>query len=1004
MQASSTTVNSLLLREKFMKIKNQIPAQGHVSKIVLVTAFTLAACFNSVRADISTGLLLRLALDETNGTTAVDATGNGHNATLFNFPVDDSQWTTGRISGGLRCNTDFTGLQYTTIDDSTNGLNFAINPNPAFTLAAWVRGKVSSAQTNGSGIIARGYGRGGEQYAIDTFGSSFRFFVRDAAGAGGFTIQQPAGPTNVADGSWQHVVGVFDSTLSTNRLKLYINGQLIGQTNGPTTLFNLAHDVSIGSREDNISSGYNLPFTGIMDEVRIYNRALVPSDVQELYLAAGLAAPSIVVQPQSISRFVSENATFSVAADGTFPLRYQWRKDGVNIPNATNSTLTITPLVLTNAGTYAVMVSNSVNFVVSSNAVLTVTQLATDDFSTGLIAWWKFDETSGNVAVDSSGNANNATLYQFPSDGSQWKTNGRLGGSLRFNVTGGDDGGDKNDYVWTDAPIPFPYNSNTFSFTFWMKVVGTEHGANPRMITPANGLATGNLPVWEIWRRTGASGGLAGVGPNNPRTSETPDFVWKHFGIVHDITAGSYTLYVNGVFATNSATTFTRANPSAFRWAIGHSENLTATGDVDFFRGELDDFRMYNRILSASQVAALYSAAGSRYGFDLQPLGANKVIRDTFAVTARAGTTTPVPISYQWIHEGTNIPGATNISFTIPAIDLSDVGNYALVANSSAGIITSSNALLAVSTNLPLADLTNALTAYYTYNETNGTVAADSSGNNYTANLLNFPTDNSQWVTGVVGGALRFGAVGMSNLVVSADGFSFGDPDNFSFSFWAKRDPGAQGTNPRFISPAGKDWIVWRPTETAGANPAGVGLYMPATSAQPASNTWIHFACAMDRLSNKYSLYVNGIRTVDKAIPVTGPLVGVNGGTVSAVKAVPTTFLQWVVGHSEILTNHSESFRGSLDDVRIYNRQLNINDIESLYVLGNPSPVLSVKISGATATLTWNSWALGFILESTDTIGGTWTNAGGSPTLSGYSFSQSVSLVGGAKFYRLRKP
>ncbi|MEP6664093.1 MAG: LamG-like jellyroll fold domain-containing protein, partial [Verrucomicrobiota bacterium] len=432
-------------------MNNQTPFGSYFKKWLLFL-LCVAGISLSVRADFTNGLILYLPLNETNGTTAADATTNGHNATLFNFPVDDSQWTTGRVSGGLQCNTDFTGLQYTTIDDSTNGLNFAINPNPAFTLAAWVRGKVSSAQTNGSGIIARGYGRGGEQYAIDTFGSSFRFFVRDAVGAA-FTIQQPAGPTNVANGTWQHVVGVFDSTLSTNRLKLYINGQLIGQTNGPTSLLDLAHDVSIGSREDSISSGYNLPFTGIMDEVRIYNRPLVPSDVQELYLAAGLVAPSIVVQPQSISRFVSENATFSVVADGTFPLFYQWKKDGANIPNATNSTLTITPLVLTNAGTYAVMVSNSVDFVVSSNAVLTVTQLATDDFSTGLIAWWKFDETSGNVAADSSGNSNNATLYQFPSDGSQWKTNGRLGGSLRFNVTGGDDGGDKNDYVWTDSPI-----------------------------------------------------------------------------------------------------------------------------------------------------------------------------------------------------------------------------------------------------------------------------------------------------------------------------------------------------------------------------------------------------------------------------------------------------------------------------------------------------------------------------------------------------------------------
>ena len=425
-------------------------------------------------------------------------------------------------------------------------------------------------------------------------------------------------------------------------------------------------------------------------------------------------------------------------------------------------------------------------------------------------------------------NNNHATLYQFPSDGSQWKTNGRIGGSLRFNVTGGDDNGDKNDYVWTDNPIALPFSANSFTFTWWMKVTGTEHGANPRIITPATGNATGNPTVWDLWRRSGAAGGSAGVGPNNPRVSGTPDFIWKHFAITHDITAGTYALYINGVFATNAPSGFVRANPSAFRWAIGHAENLTAAGDVDFFRGEMDEMRMYNRILFATQIAALYADAGSHYAFDLQPLGANKVRRDTFTATARAASTTPGPITYQWMRGGSIIPGATGTSFTILAVELSDAGEYSVIASNSVGIITSSNAVLTVSDTLPAADITNALIAHWTFDETEGAVVSDATGNGHNATLNNFTNDNSQWVSGTISNGLRFSAT--NNYVITDDGFSFEDPDNFSFSFWAKRDPGAQGTNPRFISPFAAHWILWRPTETAGANPAGVGVYMPVTS------------------------------------------------------------------------------------------------------------------------------------------------------------------------------
>ena len=88
-------------------------------------------------------------------------------------------------------------------------------------------------------------------------------------------------------------------------------------------------------------------------------------------------APSITVQPVSQTLTAGGSVTFSVAATGTAPLGYQWRKDGVAISGATGNTLTLTGLLATDAGVYSAVVSNAAGSATSSSALLTV-NAATD--------------------------------------------------------------------------------------------------------------------------------------------------------------------------------------------------------------------------------------------------------------------------------------------------------------------------------------------------------------------------------------------------------------------------------------------------------------------------------------------------------------------------------------------------------------------------------------------------------------------------------------------------
>jgi len=91
-------------------------------------------------------------------------------------------------------------------------------------------------------------------------------------------------------------------------------------------------------------------------------------------LTSVLPSPlAITGQPQSVMAVAGDSVTFTVTATGA-PLNYQWRKDGVNIPNATNNTYNINPVNVTHAGTYNVRVYNGVSDLTSSNAVLTVFQ------------------------------------------------------------------------------------------------------------------------------------------------------------------------------------------------------------------------------------------------------------------------------------------------------------------------------------------------------------------------------------------------------------------------------------------------------------------------------------------------------------------------------------------------------------------------------------------------------------------------------------------------------
>ena len=84
------------------------------------------------------------------------------------------------------------------------------------------------------------------------------------------------------------------------------------------------------------------------------------------------SAPMITSQPTNATVLAGQTTNFIVNASGVPIVGYQWNFEGTNIPGATNVSLVLTNLQLTNAGDYSVQVTNVLGSVISSNTLLSV--------------------------------------------------------------------------------------------------------------------------------------------------------------------------------------------------------------------------------------------------------------------------------------------------------------------------------------------------------------------------------------------------------------------------------------------------------------------------------------------------------------------------------------------------------------------------------------------------------------------------------------------------------
>lgn len=178
----------------------------------------------------------------------------------------------------------------------------------------------------------------------------------------------PAPPGDI--GHWVFLVGTYDS--STANWNLYRNGNLVAQfadplpTPGPAPV-NIPW--AVGSRS-NPNPYFGMFFAGEIAEASIMTNALDAATISNLYNSAALP-PVITAAPIAPSpAYLGSAATFSVWADGSGTLAYQWYSNGVAVSGQTGTNFSLSGLTAASSADYSVVVSNAYGSVTSAVALV----------------------------------------------------------------------------------------------------------------------------------------------------------------------------------------------------------------------------------------------------------------------------------------------------------------------------------------------------------------------------------------------------------------------------------------------------------------------------------------------------------------------------------------------------------------------------------------------------------------------------------------------------------
>ena len=322
-----------------------------------------------------------------------------------------------------------------------------------------------------------------------------------------------------------------------------------------------------------------------------------------------------------------------------------------------------------------------------------------DGTTNGPSTWWKFDENAGTTAGDSSGGANAGTLTNAPAWGG-----GPSSAALTFNGS--------TSYV---AGSGRAVRTNAaFSVAAWVNLTDTAGGADQAAVSQNGTHTYGFMLGWNAasnkWTFNMTDSDVAAPVVKAQFSSlQAVPGAWTHLVGVYDQAANRIFLYVNGNVIGNATKTVYWDATGALQAGRMFANDAWA----GHFNGKVDDVRVYNRALSAAQIADLAQD---------KPINQWDFSEAAGSTTADSGTT-----------------GNTGTLGSAASFTAGHTGNAVTMSNDANGYVQ--GATMGVSTNK---SFSVSSWAYLSSSSTAGTVRAMVSqpGTNTSGFLFGVGTDN----------------------------------------------------------------------------------------------------------------------------------------------------------------------------------------------------------------------------------------------------------------------
>ena len=375
---------------------------------------------------------------------------------------------------------------------------------------------------------------------------------------------------------------------------------------------------------------------------------------------------------------------------------------------------------------------------------------------------------------------------------------------------------------------------------------------------------------------------------------------WAHVAVTF---SGNWaTLYVNGTARGKMLFWNNPAHLDLTKNFLGKSQFSDP-----LFKGRLDDFRLYTRGLSPPEVLALVMNAPPTPPYDLQGGSFGTRVSLNWAGIVNASTYNVKRSTASGGPYTTVATGVAGTSYTDATVASGMSYYYIVTASNPHGESAGSN---------EAAVTTSDLAVRLTFNESAGNVAADSSGNNRNATLVNAPT----FGPGVLKNSLALSSSSSQHATLPAGVVS--ELHDFTVSLWVRVstfatwarvfDFGSGTTNYMFLTT--------QYATGAGAAKMRFGIRTPSTGEQTVTSStalpldsWAHVAVTLSGATGR--LYLNGT------------LVGTNAAMTLKPSDLGLT-TQNYLGRSQF--GADPYFNGSVDDFRIYVRALSAGELASL--------------------------------------------------------------------------